>query len=108
MGSPIRMIADWSRKLAEGHRVNPLIFGLLYFGTIPSYIYGIARFVTSYKAGWCESALWFSVGFASFLAPYLYVLIWGRNLPRRFYLILGGWITIAAIIAAVKIIRQLA
>lgn len=97
----------WLQTTAEKYGVNPLIFGLLYFGTIPSYIYGIARFVTSYKASWTDYLLWFSVGFVSFVTPYLYILIWGRNLPRRFYLILGGWITIAAIIAAIKIIRQL-
>ncbi len=97
----------WLRMTAEKYGVNPLIFGLLYFGTVPSYIYGIARFVTVYKAGWVNYLLWFSVGFVSFAAPYLYILIWGRNLPRRFYLILGGWITVAVIMAAVKIIRQL-
>lgn len=103
----VSRIASWAANVQYRFRVNPVIFGILYFGTIPPYIYGIARFISSYKAGWGESALWFSVGFASFLAPYLYVLIWGHNLPRRFYLILGGWITIAAIVAAIKIIRQL-
>jgi len=103
----IRKIIGWSRQMSEKHGVNPWIFGLLYFGTIPTYVYGIARFVASYKAGWGESIFWFLVGFVSFLAPYLYIMVWGHNLSRRFYSLVCGWMTIAAIVAIIKVIRQL-
>jgi len=107
MKQAILWLARWSQEKAEIHRVNPWIFAILYFGTWPTYVWGIAKFFLSLKGALVQILFWLAVAITSFLLPYLYIIFWGSNLSRRFYYILGGWILVAASVAVYKVILRL-
>jgi len=54
-------------------------------------LYRLARAFTSMNAG--QINLWSSVFLAATALPYIYVMVWWRNLPWYIYLILGAILT---------------
>ena len=100
-------LVRWSREMGEKHSISPWIFAILYFGTIPPYGYAVYRFILSIRKSLAEMLIWLAVVLATFALPYLYVIFFGKNLPRRFYYILGAWVAIALIAATYRIIIRL-
>jgi hypothetical protein len=94
-------IGSWlirkQQEIATQYGVNPIIFLVLYLGTIPPYIYAWAKLIISIKRKSKQTLTWGIVVIGIFLLPYLYVLIWGRNLPSHIYvaliflIIIVGW-----------------
>jgi hypothetical protein len=74
----------------DNYGVNPIVFLVLLLGTSPVFYYSIYRMVRAVaKKHLNEITLWSMIFLFSAAAPYLYVLIAGRNLPWWVYIIVG-------------------
>lgn len=74
----------------ENYGVNPVLFLVLLLGTSPVFYYSIYRMVRALaKKHLNEITLWSMIFLFSAAAPYLYVLVAGRNLPWWVYIIVG-------------------
>jgi hypothetical protein len=95
--------------LATGtYHVNPFVFIILMVVSVPFYYWGwfrVMKVVYSFSKNFDrqkqkyldiltlpEFFIPLTVNRAAWVAPYIYVVIWGRNLPFYFWLIFLGWI----------------
>ena len=80
--------ARWAQHTQEHYGVNPWIFGVLYFGTIPPYVYAWIRLAKSIKEKRTDKIrFWVTTVALIFILPYAYVAIAGKNLPTYFWAI---------------------
>lgn len=95
-------LADWAAGVMARARgtygVNPVVFLVIFLGSGPVFYYSLFRLLRSLarKSG-DRTGLWSAVFLGATAAPYLYVLVFGRNLPIWVYGILvlligqGAW-----------------
>ena len=70
------------------YHLNIWLFGVIDLGTAVPYGVGTARLVTSVIDRRASAATrWLAVAAASFLAPYLYIALAGRDMPSAVYLV---------------------
>ena len=80
-------IWDSVKVLGEEHNVNPILFAILYVGSIPPYLGSMAWIVRNHRQ---QKDINFPVisTLFFFILPALYVLIFGRNVAWWVYVIL--------------------
>lgn len=77
---------EWGKEIAVKYGVNPWVFIAIYVATFVPCWYAVFRIVAALKCGDRHSLLaWGVIEGVLLLAPYLYVLAAGRNLPAWFY-----------------------
>ncbi len=94
MESILRVILDWVGKQMTAAReiygVDPVVFLALLFGASPVFYFSIYRMVRAVaKRRLNEVTVWSMIFLLSTVAPYLYVLVAGRNIPWWAYIIIG-------------------
>ncbi len=94
MESILRVILDWVGKQMTAAReiygVDPVVFLALLFGASPVFYFSIYRMVRAVaKRRLNEVTVWSMIFLLSTVAPYLYVLVAGRNIPWWVYIIIG-------------------
>jgi hypothetical protein len=74
----------------DTYGVNPIIFLAIYLGCAPFFYYSLFRTLRALakKLG-KEVMLWSAVFLCATVAPFLYVLFFGRNLPWWVYAIIA-------------------
>ncbi len=78
---------EWIIETSSTYGINPLILGVLYFGTIPVSVVCFAWLLRNYRGGY--SLLWPAVGmFLSFIGTYAYLFLMARRLPLWVYFII--------------------
>jgi phosphotransferase system glucose/maltose/N-acetylglucosamine-specific IIC component len=83
-------VQEWMRVARESYSVDPVIFVVLLFACAPFFYYSIFRLVKGLaKKNTSSITLWSSVFLGSTVLPYLYVLIFGRNMPWWIYIAIG-------------------
>ncbi|HVP17745.1 MAG TPA: hypothetical protein VMU36_02035 [Spirochaetia bacterium] len=90
----VHLVVEWVGAQMEAARVsygvNPVVFLVILLGSSPVFYYSIYRMVRALAGKRMnEAAVWSMVFLASTAAPYLYVLVAGRNLPWWVYIIIG-------------------
>ena len=91
MDSILNWIREQMATARQQYGVNPVIFLGLMAACAPAFYYSIYRLIRAVaKKEKGRIALWSSVFLASTAIPYLYVLLFGRNLPWYIYLILAA------------------
>lgn len=90
----LHVILDWVGKQMTAAReiygVNPIVFLAILLGASPIFYYSIYRMVRAIAKGRLnEVTVWSMVFLLSTVAPYLYVLVAGRNIPWWVYIIIG-------------------
>jgi hypothetical protein len=90
----LHVVLSWIARQMEAARetygVNPVVFLVLLFGASPIFYYAIYRMARALaKKSLNEITLWSTIFLLSTAAPYLYVLVAGRNLPWWVYIIIG-------------------
>jgi len=90
----LHVIVAWVAKqmaaAQETYGVNPVVFLIILFGSSPVFYYSIYRMGRALaKKHLNEISLWSMIFLLSTAAPYLYVLVAGRNLPWWVYIIIG-------------------
>lgn len=86
-------VQAWFLGLGAAYGVNPLIFGAIYVGAIPVFLFASAWTVRRLRAGRPATVPILLTGFA-FVSAYLYLAAVGRNIPW------WVWAALAAFIAA--------
>lgn len=97
----LETINDWILGLGADYGVNPYVFAAIYVGAIPFFLASIAWLVKRARAGRSTVAPTMVAGFF-FVSAYLYLAIFGQDIP------IWVWIFLAALIVygAVTTIRD--
>jgi ABC-type Co2+ transport system permease subunit len=75
-----------SKQAVEHYGVNPSIFLVIYLISVPFFYYSLFRMVRALaKKRGKEVLLWSTVFLCATVAPFIYVLFFGRNLPWWVY-----------------------
>jgi hypothetical protein len=83
-------IENLSREARDTYGVNPIIFLAIYLSSVPVFYYSLIRSVQAIaKNRSNEIILWSTIFLCATIAPFLYVLIFGKNLPWWVYLIIA-------------------
>ena len=70
----------------DTYGVDPIIFLVIYLGSAPVFYYSLFRMIRALaKRRGKEIMLWSAVFMCATVAPFLYVLFFGRNLPWWVY-----------------------
>jgi len=89
--SIIAWINDQAAAARAQYAVNPWVFLGLMVACAPVFYYSIYRLIRAVaQKDKSRITLWSSVFLAATATPYLYVLLFGRNLPWYVYLILAA------------------
>ena len=77
-------IQAWMLSFGEAYGVNPIIFALLYFGTIPLSLFSFAQMARNIRRG--KPLFWPIMGASvAFVGTYIYLFIVGKNIPIWVY-----------------------
>jgi hypothetical protein len=70
----------------DNYSVNPVVFLVIYLGSAPFFYYSLFRMTRALaKRLATEVMLWSAIFLCANVAPFLYVLLFGRNLPWWVY-----------------------
>lgn len=75
------------KNLGAAHNVNPVLFGILYLGSIPPYLGSMGWIVRNYRKGISVALPIISTLFF-FILPSLYIAIFGKDVAWWVYLII--------------------
>ena len=84
----INWIGDLSATIRARHGVNPSVFLALSAVCGPLFYYSLYQMARSMKRDRSKLGRWGLIFLAATVTPYLYVLIFGRNLPWWMYAVL--------------------
>jgi hypothetical protein len=74
----------------DNYSVDPTVFVVIYLVSVPVFYYSLFRMIRALaKRIAKEIMLWSSVFLGTVVAPFLYVLFFGRNLPWWVYVIIA-------------------
>lgn len=83
-------IRDLMRAARESYGVDPVAFLVIYLASAPFFYYSIFRMVRALaQRKQQEILLWSMVFLGSTVAPFLYVLVFGRNMPWWMYVVIA-------------------
>jgi hypothetical protein len=86
----IGSIREMMRTARETYGVDPVAFLVIYLATVPFFYYSIFRMIRALaRRRQQEILVWSMVFLGSTAAPFLYVLVFGRNLPWWVYVVIG-------------------
>jgi hypothetical protein len=94
------------RTARETYGVDPIIFLVIYLGCAPFWYYSIfraLRAVTTKRTS--EIVPWSMVFLVTSVAPFVYVMLFGRNLPWWVYVIIAA-LVVESIISLVRRLRK--
>jgi hypothetical protein len=78
------------RTARTNYGVDPLTFIIIYLASVPFFYYSIFRMVRALsRKSKNEVTLWSTIFLASTVAPFLYVLFFGRNFPWWAYAVIA-------------------
>jgi hypothetical protein len=82
----ISKINEFMQTARETYNVNPVIFLVIYLVCVPVFYYSLFRTLRALakKLG-NEVMLWSAIFLGATAAPFVYVLIFGRNIPWWVY-----------------------
>ena len=105
---PDRMAA-WISHIQQTYGVDPYVFVGLYLSMhLGCFYWALYKVVRHARArSWDAVSAWGLLMAFSFLAPYLYVLVAGRNLPGWFNWVLGGLIVFSVGTMGMKVKRAM-
>jgi hypothetical protein len=82
----ISQIAGLLRVARDDYRVNPVVFLVIYLACVPVFYYSLFRtFQSLAKKLGKEVMLWSAVFLCANIAPFIYVIFFGRNIPWWVY-----------------------
>ncbi len=74
----------------DRYGVNPAIFLVLYLGCAPFWYYSIFRTLrAAANRSMNEAMLWSAVFLCATIAPFVYVILFGRNIPWWVYVLIA-------------------
>ena len=105
--SIIAKLEELMQVARDYYGVNPVIFLIIYLACAPLFYYSVFRTIRALGKGLGKEAmLWSAVFFASTVAPFIYVLFFGRNMPWWAYGIIAVLIAQALLAFSVRLRRN--
>ena len=90
VGAILHWIDGIMRSARENYAVDPVVFVALIVACAPFFYYSIYRLVRCVARRETQRiAFWSMVFLGSTALPYIYVLLFGRNLPWYIYVVIG-------------------
>jgi fatty acid desaturase len=90
----------------DTYHVDPVVFLLIYLAAAPLFWYSLVRTVRAVAVGTRNDALrWATIFLCAVVAPFVYVLLFGRNLPWWVYGIIAVLVGQGTYSLAVKLRR---
>jgi hypothetical protein len=82
----LSQIDELMQTARNNYHVDPVIFLVIYFLSVPFFYYSLFRMIRAIpkKLG-NEIMLWSTIFLCANVAPFIYVLLFGRNLPWWVY-----------------------
>ncbi len=78
------------RTARDDYGVDPIVFLVIYLVSVPIFYYSLYRMVRALAQRVSrEIMLWSFVFLCTVVAPFVYVLLFGRNLPWWVYLVIA-------------------
>lgn len=91
----------------EDYGVNPVVFLAIYLACVPIFYYSLFRTLRALaKRLGMEILLWSAVFLGANVAPFLYVLLFGRNIPWWVYLVFAVLIGQGVLSLVLKLRRR--
>jgi hypothetical protein len=91
----------------DTYRVDPVVFLVIYLISVPVFYYSLLRTIRAIARGLGKEAMrWSAVFLCAIVAPFLYVLLFGRNLPWWVYGIIGLLIGQGVLSMALKVRKK--
>jgi hypothetical protein len=82
-------LQQWMQTAQETYAVDPVIFLAIYFISVPFFYYSLFRMVRAIAARLGHAVmLWSAIFLCANVAPFVYVLFFGKNLPWWVYAVL--------------------
>ena len=101
--SRIRELMQISR---DTYNVEPVIFLVIYLAAAPVFYYSLVRTIRALAKGLGNEAMrWSAVFLCAVVAPFVYVLLFGRNLPWWVYGIIAVLVGLGVRSLVVKLRR---
>ncbi len=88
--SIVTWIGDLAVSIRERHGVNPYVFLALSVVCGPPFYYSLYRMARTLRNDRMAVGRWSLIFLAATVTPYLYVLVFGRNLPWWVYAVLAA------------------
>ncbi|MEI8032531.1 MAG: hypothetical protein WCH05_04205 [Chlorobiaceae bacterium] len=88
----LEFIGDILHTAEKQYGISPLIFGSLYFGSIPLLMVSLAWLVRNLRLK-KPAILPGMLSALFFIASYLYLIIAGKNIPAEIYFLIGLLVT---------------
>ncbi|MEO0215962.1 MAG: hypothetical protein ABIL70_07230 [candidate division WOR-3 bacterium] len=86
MNTIINYLNEWLAGIQKNYGVNPVIFAIIYFAGAPFFWWAIYKIVTGLKKKDMVQVRTFGVVLAlTTIAPFVYVAIFGHNVPVWFW-----------------------
>ena len=83
-------IRDLMRAAHDNYGVDPVAFIVIYLASVPFFYYSIFRMLRALARRQQQGIIvWSMVFLGATAAPFMYVLVFGRNLPWWMYLVIG-------------------
>ena len=74
----------------DTYHVDPVVFAAIYLASVPVFYYSLVRVVRALAKGLKDEAVrWSTIFLCAVVAPFLYVLVVGQNLPWWVYAIIA-------------------
>lgn len=102
----LNFLIIWIDNIKMKYNVNPYIFAAIYCISVIPFWFSIYKIVINIKNRQTAAAIkWGIILGILILAPFIYVAIFGRNLPFWFWLVVA-FIIIFSVISLIRNIRQ--
>lgn len=94
------------RGIEKTHGINPYIFAVLYAGGILPFWLCIYKLAKNFKEGRIDEAIKWALIFGFvIIVPFLYVALFGKNLPSWFWFTVAG-ILLLSVFSVVRKIKK--
>ena len=90
-------LQGWLDGIGQKYNVNPFVFAFLYVACgIPFWVglFKIIHYLRNKKTD--KLAIWIIICLLSTIAPFVYILLFGKNMPAWFYAVLVVFILFSA------------
>ncbi|MEO0123283.1 MAG: hypothetical protein ABIL69_04685 [candidate division WOR-3 bacterium] len=102
----IEYLKNWLFKIQTDYGVNPVVFAVIYFGGAPFFWFSIYKIIRGLKDKNFDQVRIFGIVLGiTTIAPFVYVAIFGHNVPFWFWLF-GGVIIAYTFYSAIIRIRK--
>ena len=96
MNRVLHWLTTTTTTLSEHYGVNPVVFGVLYFGSMPLFALSVGWWWRSARQGRSTPLPALTTGLL-FVGAYLYVLVAGRNLPLWVYFFMAAMLILGSV-----------